>query len=810
MSGFDTFWRQLTERVRTTAEERDTSSQQELQQFVLQRIMARAFHRHPDRWMLKGAQSLLARFPDGRATGDVDLIGLAGNGPDGMVADLNEALGQDFGDYLTFEQLSALPLMHGEAVRIGHRVRCGPHELFDLTTDLVPPEGKLLSNQPERIPFPPQLLRTGVEGESPELYTVSIEDQLAQKISGMYMHGLRDLETKCENCVPKNVGAWACGSGELPHRVQDLVDVTFLASKLSLDAAETHAIVQADFRQRIALGMPLDLPSRFRVPNPAWVPGYVKYAAITPGLKPKTLAEAWPIVDRFVTPLLRPEVPSGRWDPEQQIWAGQDPEQVAAYAEPSRQRVLVVAHASGRSAGLGGLPVVSGELTATLAGLEGTDVTLLTFEGTEPHAEAKMATIERGKLSAHGHLLQLSWRDWPDKLGLPPAGSDPYDVVIGHSRFSGPAAKNIRNRWYRFAKLVYVMHTPAEEYAQIQGDPQRAAKYAEEEKDVVHNADLVVGVGPMLTDLARELEVSGGRVPSYHELIPGSFEREAIPVPEPTGRFNLLFSTPRLDDPVKGYDDLLLVVKQLRDEGLPVRLTVRGVRPGGLQNEAERVRRVLDTPDVVELRPFSMDAAELRTDFEQTHLVVMPSVVEGYGMVASEAAEHAVPVLVPERSGFGQLLRDRQRFPGGIGEPSVVRDAGLEGQARIDAWKSAIKAAASHYPGRREAAVRIREIQQHFTWQHAAKAVAAAMAAANPGAQRYTIQAADGVVRLMDDNDTQLGNASAAAVAQAVDREFVARFAPPYRSAARGVTSAADSKPPSKGSGRERPEQGIG
>lgn len=809
MSGYDTFWQELTERARAAAQERGTSSQQELQQFVLQRIMARTFHHGPHSWLLKGAQSLLARFPDARATGDVDLIWLARNGRAAMTAAFNDALRQDFGDYLSFEQSSELSLMHGEGVRIGHRVRCGDRELFELTTDLLPPEGHLLSNLPERIPFPQQLLRTGVEGETPELYTVSVKDQLAQKISGMYMHGLRDLENKCENCVPKTAGAWACGSGELPHRVQDMVDVTFLASKLSLDAAETHAMVQADFRQRRALGMPLDLPSRFRVPNPAWVPGFAKYAAVTPGLEPKTLAEALPIADKFITPLLRPEVPSGHWDPDQQVWVGQDPEQAAAYAEPGRQRVLVVAHASGRSAGLGGLPVVSGELTTALAGLDDTDVTLLTFEGTEPHAGAKMVKLERSELSPQGHLHRVTWRDWPEPLGLPPAGSDPYDVVIGHSRFSGPAAKNIRNRWYRFAKLVYVMHTPAEEYAVIQGDPERAAKHTTEEQDIVHNADLVVGVGPLLTGIAREVEVSGGREPSYHELIPGSAEREVIPAPEPTGHFNLLFTAHRLDDPVKGYDDLLRTVRQLRDEGMPVRLTVRGVQPEQLAAEAERARAITGSADAVELRPLTTDTAELRHDLEGTHLLVMPSVVEGYGMVASEAAEHAIPVLVPERSGFGQLLSDGERVPDQAGEQSVVRDAHSTGQNRIDTWKAAIVAVASDYPARREGAVRIRSVLQQFNWKDAATALSTAMAAAKPGAQRYTIQAADGVVRLIDDKDTQKGDA-AAKVAEPEDREFVARFAPPYRTAPQAGRAGTDPRPASKGSGREEPGQAIG
>ncbi|HWD84058.1 MAG TPA: nucleotidyl transferase AbiEii/AbiGii toxin family protein [Kribbella sp.] len=737
----ETFWRELTERVRLHAERRGTSPQQELQQFVLQRIMARNFSLHPDRWLLKGGQTLLARFPDARATGDADFVGIADVGRDGMVRDFDAALRMDLGDHLTFERTSLQPLMHHEAARLGYLVHCGKHELMEITTDLLPADGRPHWTEPELIPFPEHIMPTGVEGEAPQLRVLDLRDQLAHKIVGMYMHGTRDAHSKCEECLPKALDRWSCRSGELPHRVQDLADVAFLASKARWDATETWAACQHEIEQRLEFGEPLRLPSRFRVPNPAWVPGYAKHAALTPGLKQKTLRDVWPLADAFVTPLIRPDQPSGHWEPERTVWVGQTAEHAAAMAEPAKQRILVVADTSGRAAGAGGLPVVSGELTTALAERDDVEVTLLTFDGAEEHGNARIIGIRpREDWSQVGQLSGLAEAGWPSEVpGLPPEGSDPYDVIVGHSRFSGPAAMHIRNRWYPFAKLAYVEHSPSERLARLQGDPQRASEYQRQERLLLENADLVVGVGPLLTNAARSMSTGVERTPSFHELVPGTEPAELIPAPEPDGHVNLLFTVPRMNDPIKGYETLLDTVQDLRAQGVPVRLRVRGVRPDEMRTEQ---RRVLDRfgPGTVELLPYTTDRSALRADLEQAQAAVVPSLVEGYAMVASEAAAAGVPVLITEDSGFAQLLADESRVPSELGRPAVVADQGLTGAARAQVWSTAIKDLGADYPARRQAAAELASVLQEYSWKDAAAGLAEAMKAANPDARRYTIQ----------------------------------------------------------------------
>ena len=100
--------------VRAEAERRGTTALDELQQFTLQRSIARIFAANPDDWMLKGGQAMLARNSGGRASTDIDLVRVSGNtDPDMMAAEYEAALARDHGDRLRFERESLTYILHG-------------------------------------------------------------------------------------------------------------------------------------------------------------------------------------------------------------------------------------------------------------------------------------------------------------------------------------------------------------------------------------------------------------------------------------------------------------------------------------------------------------------------------------------------------------------------------------------------------------------------------------------------------------------------------------------------------------------------
>src|SRR4029450_12205064 len=128
-----------------------------------------------------------------------------------------------------------------------------------------------------------------------------------------------------------------------------------------------------------------------------------------------------------------------------------------------------------------------------------------------------------------------------------------FDVIIGHSRFSSWPALRIRTDRYPSAALVQVEHIPMVRYPEIQGEPEMGIEYARREADVMRESDLVVGIGPLLTDISRALVTD--RTPNFHELIPGVEILGELGEPPGRDTFNLLFVGRA--DAVKGLDDLI-------------------------------------------------------------------------------------------------------------------------------------------------------------------------------------------------------------------------------------------------------------
>jgi hypothetical protein len=313
-------------KAREAAERRGTGTLDELQQFALQRALARIFAANPDDWMLKGGQSLLSRDPDGRASTDIDLVRMQGDpDPQAMADDYEAALALDFGDHLTFVKDSDVPILHGKARRMAHRVYQGDQEIMLLSVDLAPPRTRPVWKAPDSIPFPEHIVSTGHPDENPSVRVISYEDTLAHKVSGMYTHGIRTLQTRCLDCISRGKGLFSCKSGDLPYRCQDLVDVLMIVMRTSWDGPATHAMLHAEFQWRKEQGENLIVPEHFEIPNGEWFRKFDEYARSTPGLPFNSLSEALPLARAFLEPMLNPDPPPpGTWDPGLRRWVAAD------------------------------------------------------------------------------------------------------------------------------------------------------------------------------------------------------------------------------------------------------------------------------------------------------------------------------------------------------------------------------------------------------------------------------------------------------------------------------------------------------
>jgi hypothetical protein len=122
-------------------------------------------------------------------------------------------------------------------------------------------------------------------------------------------------------------------------------------------------------------------------------------------------------------------------------------------------------------------------------------------------------------------------------------------------------------------------------------------------------------------------------------------------------------------------------------------LVLRGATPGTSKRLLDSVRGHAGANILCTVKDYTSDEERVREDIARASVVLMPSRVEGFGLVALEALAIGVPILVSQRSGFGELLLERIQA-----EPELefakkyvvdVRDTLANDAAR---WADAIRA----------------------------------------------------------------------------------------------------------------------
>ncbi|MFC7331136.1 glycosyltransferase family 4 protein [Marinactinospora rubrisoli] len=417
-------------------------------------------------------------------------------------------------------------------------------------------------------------------------------------------------------------------------------------------------------------------------------------------------------------------------------------------ARPGPVRILVVAVMSGRDPRGGGLAAFNQDFTRALAREH--DVTLLTTESFGDHGAARTVTIGPGSVDLpdgvadvpHARLVGLGRRHRPEDIGLGGA-SERYDLVVAHSLFLDAAATELRRLWYPGTPVAHVLHTAPERYQTLLGRPEEGRSAAHHLRRVMSRADILGGVGRLLTDEAVRLGQGSGRTHPSHEIVPGAEIRSPGGIPPLDDGMVVTFRG-RLGDPIKGHADLLGAARMLHEGGQDVRFHSRGADPETWRREQTAADAAVGAPGVVRVAPFTSDEAELERDLHGAHLMVMPSLHEGFGLAAWEAAARGLPVLVSEESGVARFLTDPARVPPEVGRPCVVRDAGLTGEARSRAWAQAILRARAELPLRWHNARRLHTILGGYSWDDSARAFV--NGTLRTPLTRHTVQVAGGAL----------------------------------------------------------------
>jgi len=175
--------------------------------------------------------------------------------------------------------------------------------------------------------------------------------------------------------------------------------------------------------------------------------------------------------------------------------------------------------------------------------------------------------------------------------------------------------------------------------------------------------------------LARYLEDVEGFDDESFEIVHYGIDPDGEPAPYADGVPRLL-CVGRLI-PIKGHLVLLRAFAEAREQVPGLELEIAGRGP--LEPALKALVRELGLVDAVR---FLGHVSPIQAAIERAAVVVVPSMGEGFGMVALEAMERARPVIAAAIGGLGELVRDGETgilVPPGDAEPlrdAIVRVAG--------------------------------------------------------------------------------------------------------------------------------------
>ena len=83
-------------------------------------------------------------------------------------------------------------------------------------------------------------------------------------------------------------------------------------------------------------------------------------------------------------------------------------------------------------------------------------------------------------------------------------------------------------------------------------------------------------------------------------------------------------------------------------------LVVRGAKPRTSEELHKLLTGHAKTGILLRIKEYTHDTGRVREDIARASVVLMPSRVEGFGLVGLEALAMGVPVLISKRSGLGE------------------------------------------------------------------------------------------------------------------------------------------------------------
>jgi glycosyltransferase involved in cell wall biosynthesis len=223
-------------------------------------------------------------------------------------------------------------------------------------------------------------------------------------------------------------------------------------------------------------------------------------------------------------------------------------------------------------------------------------------------------------------------------------------VWIGHDAVSGGAALYTKSSLG--GRSVVFHHMDYSNYYYLK--QRDASNKIQTQKHLIKSADIVFGVGPRLFQNARHLRAS--HLETY-EIMPGAPEVAVRQQPRQFDhRVAICGRLDKSEDPVKN----LTAAVRAAHNCLSKLETGRGsiTLIGSISADLNVAKLGSDNSVAINTVPYISKRGEYFGELQDADLVLMPSVKEGFGLVAWEAACLGIPVLISRSSGIFEFLKN--------------------------------------------------------------------------------------------------------------------------------------------------------
>lgn len=318
-------------------------------------------------------------------------------------------------------------------------------------------------------------------------------------------------------------------------------------------------------------------------------------------------------------------------------------------------------------------------------------------------------------------------------------------LVVGHDDKTGKLAIDCAKILKKYSQedteihSAVISHMDYSAYGRMKGNTQHhVGKRSQEQHAIVANADFAFAVGPLLTKSFQvDRKKDSGDISPVCELIPGAASIQ----PKQEDETNILrfFVSGRLsreDETIKnGYLSMEALLnayikqKKLNSEkwmhrGLLVLFGVNPIDDSTVLDPIKDRARDLVAYDT-ESYPFSDDQTSMYERLASSHVALMPSWHEGFGLTGWEALCAGVPLVCSRQSGLSMLLDDlRHRFtdiPFDSFEYVDLSGSNTPGESNpkdVDKISDALIKIIDNYPHRKKSAnLMARRLKLAFSWE---------------------------------------------------------------------------------------------